>query len=296
MRPHITYILRSVTMQRVSWTTLSACVGLCIPATAAAQASGGARDSISIAAASRAFSAAYMRNDTAALGQIYSDSAVLLPPNREIRGRRAIQRYFAWGQNYRQIAHSMESTRLTVEGDLAVDVGTWTSTGQRGDAAPTTASERYLVIWVRESDRAWRMLYDMWHRPARATQQDDTSALPVVTITGPTVIAFWEVPPSDSVLISDPDLASALDEQQYYWADTRTRLTEFGIMALSQPGRRFTVRDGTRERVFAAPRDSAVVGYLLVAPGRDFSAIYRVQYPDNLLAAVRSFFGLPDNP
>jgi ketosteroid isomerase-like protein len=46
-------------------------------------------------------------------------------------------------------------------------VGTWTSTGRRGDADPSTASERYLVVWVREGDGAWRILYDMWHRPAR---------------------------------------------------------------------------------------------------------------------------------
>jgi ketosteroid isomerase-like protein len=243
-------------MQRESrplpWTTLSVCVALLISAPAAAQISTVARDSISIAAASLAFSAAYVRNDTAALGQIYSDTAVLYPPNREIRGRAAIQRYFSWGADYRQLAHAMESARLTIAGNLAVDVGTWTSTGQRGDAAPVTASEQYLVVWVRESDGAWRMLYDMWHRPARSVQQDDTSALPAVTITGPTLIAFWELPSSDSVLIADPNLASALDEQQYFWAETRGRLTELGVTTLSQP--------------------------------------------DDLSAAVRSFFELPDNP
>lgn len=116
--------------------------------------------------ASHAFSAAYVANDTAALGQVYADSGVLLPPGREIRGRAAIQRYFSWGGNYRQLAHRMETSRLSINGNLAVDVGTWTSTGQRGDQPATTASERYLVVWVRESDGQWRILYDMWHRPA----------------------------------------------------------------------------------------------------------------------------------
>jgi ketosteroid isomerase-like protein len=154
-------------MIRAYWAYLGICLGLALPTAAVAQTSAVARDSVAIAEASRAFSAAYVRNDTAALGQIYSDSAVLLPPNREIRGRAAIQRYFAWGANYRQLAHAMEPTRLTIAGDLAIDVGTWTSSGQRGDSDSTTASERYLVVWVRESDGAWRMLYDMWHRPAR---------------------------------------------------------------------------------------------------------------------------------
>jgi ketosteroid isomerase-like protein len=134
---------------------------------ACAQPGAATRDSLAILAAGKAFSSAYVSNDTAALGRVYSDSAVLLPPNNEIRGRTAIQRYFAWGDGYRQLAHSMVPERLTVSGDMAVDVGTWTSTGQRGDAEPTTASERYLIVWVREDDGAWRILYDMWHRPAR---------------------------------------------------------------------------------------------------------------------------------
>ncbi len=144
-----------------------ACLAVAVPTAGHAQGHGAATDSAAIVAASRAFSAAYVANDTAALGRVYADSAVLLPPNREIRGRAAIQRYFAWGPNYRQIAHSMESHHLLIRADLAIDAGVWTSTGQRGDAAPATASERYLVVWVRETDGAWRILYDMWHRPAR---------------------------------------------------------------------------------------------------------------------------------
>lgn len=127
-----------------------------------------ADDRAAIAAASRAFSAAYLRNDTAALGQLYADSGVLLPPGREIRGRAAIQRYFAWGPRHRQLEHAMTSAELRIHGDVAIDVGTWTSTAQRGDNPPATASERYLVVWVRESDGQWRILYDMWHRPAPA--------------------------------------------------------------------------------------------------------------------------------
>ena len=140
-------------------TLLAGCIGSDRTATESVT-----HDSLAIVEASRAFSAAYVRNDTAALGQVYSDSAVLLPPNREVRGRAAIQRYFTWGADYRQLEHAMESIRLAIVGDLAIDEGVWTSTGQRGDADPRTASERYLVIWVRESNGTWRILYDMWHR------------------------------------------------------------------------------------------------------------------------------------
>lgn len=121
-----------------------------------------------IAEASAAFSAAYVRNDMAALGALYTEDAVLLPPGREIRGREAIMRYFAWGPRHRQIAHSMVPEELVVSGDVATDVGTWHSTSRRGDDPPTTASGKYLVVWVRAADGAWRMRYDMWHRPAES--------------------------------------------------------------------------------------------------------------------------------
>jgi len=142
-------------------------VVLALVAAAPAPAQESETDSLAIVAASRSFSAAYVANDSIALGQVYSDSAMLLPPNRDLEGRQAIQRYFAWGGRYRQLAHRMETQRLSISGDLAVDVGTWTSTGQVGDAAPRTSSGRYLVVWVRESDGVWRILYDMWHRPAQ---------------------------------------------------------------------------------------------------------------------------------
>ncbi len=129
-----------------------------------------------------------------------------------------------------------------------------------------------------------------------AAQQVEPSSLPVITVERATVIAFWTVPASDAALIAEPTLAMALDDQQYYWAETRGRLTELGIAALGQPGRSFRIRDNLGERVFVAPPDSAVVGYLLVAPGTELKAIYRVHYPDDLVTVARSFFGFDGRP
>ncbi len=117
-----------------------------------------------IAAASRAFSDAYVRNDMNTLGNLYTADAVLLPPDREIRGREAIMKYFEWGPRFRQIAHRMEASEIVVEGHIAVDTGLWHSMNVRGDNPKTTASGRYLIVWIRESDGEWRMRYDMWHR------------------------------------------------------------------------------------------------------------------------------------
>jgi ketosteroid isomerase-like protein len=124
-----------------------------------------AADSTAIAAAARAFSAAYVRNDTLALARAYADSAIAFPANRDIVGPAAIAHYFRWPPGYRQISHVLTIEHLQIEGDLAVDVGTWTSTGQRDGKEASTASGRYMVAWARASNGSWKILYDMWHPP-----------------------------------------------------------------------------------------------------------------------------------
>ena len=44
-----------------------------------------------------------------------------------------------------------------------------------------------------------------------AAQQSKPPATPVVTIIGPSVIVFYEVPESDSVLVADEAFAAGLD-------------------------------------------------------------------------------------
>lgn len=124
-----------------------------------------AADSAAIAAASRAFSDAYVGGDTARLADLYTDDALVLPPGQTVQGRGAIQRYFGPGPRRVNLAHAMTSERLDVQGDIATDVGEWSNTWRIGDEDAQTASGRYLVVWRRGPDGRWRMVYDMWHRP-----------------------------------------------------------------------------------------------------------------------------------
>jgi hypothetical protein len=129
-------------------------------------------------------------------------------------------------------------------------------------------------------------------RPATGLAQEPRPAthLPVVVVQGPTVIAFWLVPASDSALVADPDLASALDDQQFYMVGNRPLLSAAGIVPRDQPGRRFVVREPTKDWTFAAAADSAPIGYLIVEPGRTPLVLHKVQYPDALMTAARAYF------
>lgn len=125
-------------------------------------------DSADIAAASHAFSQAYVAGDTATLAALYTEDAVLLPPEREVRGRAAIARYFAPTERRRNLAHAMTSAELRVRGRTAIDVGTWSNTWSIDEGPAQEASGRYLVVWYRADDGRWRIAYDMWHRPRPA--------------------------------------------------------------------------------------------------------------------------------
>lgn len=119
-----------------------------------------------IAAASRAFSQAYVAGDTATIRELYMPDAILLPPDREVRGRDAIARYFAPGTRSTNVAHAMVSDELRIINDMAVDVGIWSHTSRVNDGSLRRATGRYLVVWRRGEDGRWRIEHDMWHRPA----------------------------------------------------------------------------------------------------------------------------------
>ena len=131
------------------------------PDTAAADAA----DAAAIQAASRAFSDAYVAGDTATIGALYTEDAVLLPASRRVEGREAIKAFFAPGPNRVNLTHAMTSGDLIIDGDLAVDVGEWSNTWRMGDGDPLEAAAPYLVVWERGEDGRWRIRYDMWHRP-----------------------------------------------------------------------------------------------------------------------------------
>lgn len=100
-------------------------------------------------------------------------------------------------------------------------------------------------------------------------------------------------PTSDAELAADPDLASALDEQQYHWAGTRDLLAAAGFLALDQPGLVFRVQEPERAWVFRAESDSGEIGYLFVRPGGESTALYRRRFPDEIVAAAREILGTP---
>jgi uncharacterized protein (TIGR02246 family) len=141
---------------------------LCLAGTASAQAPADSTAAAqAIAQSAQAFSRALERGDAEGMAAQYVDDAVLVPPNgRVIAGRDSIRVFWTpRNPDFRTLAHSLTTDRLEVAGEVAVEVGTWRQEGQLKDEQPRESAGRYLVVWRRQPDGAWKMQFDSWTAP-----------------------------------------------------------------------------------------------------------------------------------
>jgi ketosteroid isomerase-like protein len=148
---------------------LLACLALTLGASSALRAQGTPQvtpaDSIAIAEAARAFSAAYVRGDPEAMTAAYTDDAVIFPDRvAAISSRQAIQKYWTLPDNRRITQHQILPDELVIHGDVAYDHGRFTISGST-DGVPWGPSwGKYVVVWQRSAAGTWQMKLDIWNR------------------------------------------------------------------------------------------------------------------------------------
>lgn len=118
-----------------------------------------------IEAANAKFSEAFARGDAKTIGEMYAADAIVLPPDSEmIRGNAAIAEFWA-----ATIKSGVKSAVLTtvdvgVSDDLAYEAGKVVLTIQpEGAAEATTATAKYVVVWKKQADGAWKLQLDIWN-------------------------------------------------------------------------------------------------------------------------------------
>jgi uncharacterized protein (TIGR02246 family) len=112
--------------------------------------------------------AAFNARDAAALASLYSDAAVLMPPNEPmVRGRADIEKWFERAlSRLRDIR--VVATESSVEGDWAFQAGTLTSSANAGTASSpseepaATVTGKYVLLLVNHAG-AWKIHYDIWN-------------------------------------------------------------------------------------------------------------------------------------
>jgi uncharacterized protein (TIGR02246 family) len=104
--------------------------------------------------------------DLEAVVRIYSDDALLLPPEGEpIAGREAIHAHYARIFETDVLEVPLSSEETVVSGDLAFNRGRTSvrATPRAGGDARET-SDKYLMILRRNSDGKWKIARLIWNR------------------------------------------------------------------------------------------------------------------------------------
>lgn len=125
---------------------------------------GNSQDVARIVERSRAFSAAYVRGDTAAMVEMYTPDGVIFPNNSEmLAGREALLRFWTIPEGDNITRHVATPTQIRVDGDHAYDYGVYeVDVLRQGRARPQTRG-KYVIVWERGADREWRIKLDIWN-------------------------------------------------------------------------------------------------------------------------------------
>jgi uncharacterized protein (TIGR02246 family) len=120
-----------------------------------------AQDKATIDKLNAEFMAAFAKGDMAALGQMYTEDAYLLPPGTEtVKGRAAIQTFWT---NAAAAIGDLKLTTVDVEalgGDAAREIGTFTLK-TKGDK-PQEVAGKYVVVWEKTGGQ-WKLATDIWN-------------------------------------------------------------------------------------------------------------------------------------
>jgi uncharacterized protein (TIGR02246 family) len=121
-----------------------------------------------IEAANGRFKAAYLRGDTVAIADNYTDDVIVMPQGSPaVRGRDAVRTYMA-PEVSRAPSEVKEFNTTTedvmVAGDLAVETGTFEFVPRSTTAA--TEKGKYVTVWKRQADGSWKIVRDVYNANA----------------------------------------------------------------------------------------------------------------------------------
>ena len=103
------------------------------------------------------------RNDSA-IGELYADNAVLMPPNQpRQKGKEAIRSFFSgmWVINPTMVL-TTDQVVTSDAGDVAIEEGSFALQYPGADGQPISDTGKYLVIW-KKTDKGWKVVRDIFN-------------------------------------------------------------------------------------------------------------------------------------
>jgi hypothetical protein len=117
----------------------------------------------------------------------------------------------------------------------------------------------------------------------------NTGELPLIAVTGPTVIAFFP-PVKDQALAKKYDMNVTLDDFQFYASKAREPLKKADVDFQEVYSNSFQVQDGKKLVMFQLKK--VKIGYYFVSPGMKPIVEYGVMNEADLFECVHKYFGI----
>ena len=117
-----------------------------------------------MSATNRQFEEAIARGDAAACAAVYTEDAKVLPPDSPaMTGKQAAQGLWQSIIDMGVKGVSLQTLELEEMGDRAVERGAATIDIQDEDGQTMQASAKFIVLWRRQADGAWKWHWDCFN-------------------------------------------------------------------------------------------------------------------------------------
>ncbi|RWB96825.1 MAG: DUF4440 domain-containing protein [Mesorhizobium sp.] len=117
-----------------------------------------------IEAALPKFTDAFNSGNAAAVGQLYTEDAALLPPDgKRVDGRKGVEEFWQGAINGGMKNLTLKALEVEESANLAYEVGAFTLDVPSKDGALSTLAGKYIVVWKKGGDGTWRLHRDIWN-------------------------------------------------------------------------------------------------------------------------------------
>ena len=117
-----------------------------------------------IVAANAGFAADFNSGNADGVAARYTEDGAVLPPDApRTDGRSAIAAFWKGAIDAGLNNITLTTVEVEASGDVAYEVGGFSLDAPDKSGAVTTLKGKYLVVWKKGSDGAWRLYRDIWN-------------------------------------------------------------------------------------------------------------------------------------
>ncbi len=104
------------------------------------------------------------KGNAAAVGALYTEDALLMPPNMEtVRGREGTTKFWDGAMKMGVRDAILSTVELHKKGDTVEEIGNYTLKIHPQGQTPFEDKGKYMVLWRQDAEGSWHLHRDIWN-------------------------------------------------------------------------------------------------------------------------------------